>query len=145
MNSLQAVKIFFVNRIPGGPQRLGSNGYGDNIEGNYSSSTSEASGDNIEAGFGKSEQVKRPGLGRRITEYARRRKTSFADWSSAQPRNVWASIISAVLGIVVILYVYILFSCRWRHANKQLADTRQCSNCFVDILQHISSRTDFSQ
>lgn len=103
MNSLRAIKNFFVNRVR--PQRLGSNGYGGKVDEDYASNNSETSGDNLEAGFVKPRNFKKPGLGRRFAEYARGRKTSITDWSSAQPRSVWLSIISAVIGSVIILYV----------------------------------------
>ena len=105
MNSLRAVKTFFVNRTPIGPQRLGSDGYGDKVEEDYVSNNSETSGDNLESGFVKPRKFKKPGLGRRFAEYARGRKTSITDWSSAQPRSVWLCIVSAVIGSVIILYV----------------------------------------
>lgn len=103
MNSLRGVKAFFVNSTADRPQRLGSNCSGDKMEGAYPSNTSETSEDTLEAGFVKIRENKEPGYGRRFSEYARGRKTSFADWSSAQPRSVWATIVSAFLGTVVIL------------------------------------------
>lgn len=101
MNSLRAVKLFFVTRPP--------KGHIDKLDGSGFSNNSGISEDSLEAGFGESKKSKKPGLGRRFAEYARERKTSIADWSSAQPRSVWASIISAILGIVTILCVFFLF------------------------------------
>ena len=106
MNSLRAVKTIFVSRTPVGPQPLGSNGYGDKVDEDYASNNSETSGDNLEAGFVKPRKFRKPGLGRRFADYAHGRKTSITDWSAAQPRSVWASIISAALGSVIILYVH---------------------------------------
>lgn len=101
MTSLQATKDFFFNRTAIGRQRLGSD---DNkVEGNYHSDVSDTSRDNLEGAFSSLDKIKKPGWVRRIIEYGRRRKTTFADWSSAQPRSVWASVILAVLATVVIL------------------------------------------
>lgn len=111
MNSLRAVKLFFVTRSPKG--RI------DKLDGNGSLNISETSEDSLEAGFGESKKFRKPGLDRSIAEYARERKTSLADWSSAQPRSVWASIISAITGLVIILFVFSLFFDCWPPAKKK--------------------------
>ena len=101
MTSLQATRNFFVKWTPIGRQRLGSD---DNkVEGSYHSDVSDTSGDNLEGAFSKLDKVKKPGLVKRFIDYGRRRKTTFADWSSAQPRSVWMSTVLAVLATVVIL------------------------------------------
>lgn len=108
MTNIQTAKKLLVSKTPNGRQRLGSNG--DKVEENYRSDMSDTSGDNMEAGFFKTGTIRKPGFGRRLIEYARRRRTAFADWSSAQPRSVWTSIILAILGAIVILYVFTVLS-----------------------------------
>lgn len=134
MDSLRAVRIFFANRTTDGPQRLGSNCSDDKMKGNYPSNTSETSEDSLEAGSVNFGKLKKPGFGRRVSQYARGRKTSFAVWSSAQPGSVWATIILAFLGIVVILYVYPPVHMSLATCKEDMADTQQCSICSVDIL-----------
>ena len=106
MNSLRAVKVYLVHGTPGRRQRLGFDGFGDKEADNYSSGSSEASSDSLEAGFGKRAKTQKPGLGRRLKGYGLRQKTTFVDWSYSQSRSFWASLVSALLGIVVILYVF---------------------------------------
>ena len=107
MRSLRAAKLFFVTRSPKG--HIGKL--------NGSGSLNKTSEDSLENGFGESKMFKKPSLGRRFAQYARERKTFVADWSSAQPRSVWAGIISAMLGVVIILFV--LFLLRWRLAEEE--------------------------
>ena len=111
MNDIRAVNVFFVDKAIGGRQRLGSAGFGDKIAGNSSFTNNDTSSDKLEAGFVKIGKLKKPGLGRRFTDYTYRQKTSFVHWSCSQPRSVWASF-SAALGIVIILYVYARFCLR---------------------------------
>ncbi|CAF9925445.1 Altered inheritance of mitochondria protein 6 [Imshaugia aleurites] len=118
MTSLQATKDFFFNRTAIGRQRLGSD---DNkVEGNYHSDVSDTSRDNLEGAFSSLDKIKKPGWVRRIIEYGRRRKTTFADWSSAQPRSVWASVILAVLATVVILVLTVLLIYFNIHLRRQI-------------------------
>ena len=143
--TVQTAKKQFVNKTPNGRQRLGSDG--DKGEENYRSDTSDTSGDNMEAGFFKTGIVRKPGIGRRLIEYARRRRTAFADWSSAQPRSVWTGVILAILGAIAILYVFTEY-CAFivvDSQRKSMANVRQCFDRFIDIFQHTSTKTDSSQ
>ena len=119
MNSLRAVKMFCIKKAPGGRQRLDSDGVGDKVEDNHSSTDSDTSSYNLEAGFVKIGKNKKPGLGSKFTEYTHRQKTSFINWSCSQPRSVWASMISAILGIVTIWYVCLLYYHCWRYATEK--------------------------
>ena len=92
--------------------------YVDREEGISSSSDTDTSGEDLEAGFSETKKGTESGLATRFTEYARGRRKSFADWRCAQPRSTWAMILSAVVGTLVILYVYalvvlLLAACQW--------------------------------
>lgn len=123
MNGIRAVKVFFVDKAIGGRQRLGFAGFGDKIAEKSSFTNNDTSSDKLEAGFVKIGELKKPGLGRRFTDYTCRQKTSFVHWSCSQPRSVWASIISAALGTIIILYVYAPILSTLTKCNKRMANT----------------------
>ncbi len=103
MENLRAVKIFFINSISNDREGLGSNGFSDKMEKQNYSTASDTSSESLETGFAKTGE--KPGLCRRLTEYARGRKASFVAWSFSQSRSVWASIILAFSGTIIILCV----------------------------------------
>ena len=110
--------MFFVSKSSSERLRPAAISYVDKEEGISSPNDTDTSGEDFEVGFSRTKEGTESGLATRFTEYARGRRKSFADWRCAQPPSTWAMILLAVVGTLVILYVYalvvsLLAACQW--------------------------------
>lgn len=110
--------MFFVSKSSSEPLRPASIGYVNRVEGISSSNDSHTSGEDLDGNTSEAKKGTKSGLATKFTEYARGRSKSFADWRCAQPRSTWATILLAVVGTLLILYVYtlvvsLLAACQW--------------------------------
>ena len=95
--------MFLVSKLRSQSQGPSSNRYMDKGK-SFPPSDSDTAGEHLESGFFDTDKNQNAGLRSRFAEYARERRNSLVDWKYAQSRSTCAKILSAILGLLVILY-----------------------------------------